>query len=108
MSTREIDFSPYFDDETAAEYATELADEIATEYDFEPVMDTGQYVSRPGFFMRRIPGTTDFAVGAEGTRLKYNPDQVPDEEVEELLEEKLDEARQEYVSWKGINKGLEL
>lgn len=108
MTTREIDFSPYFNDDMAEEYAEELASEIASQYDFEPVLDTGTYVKRPGFFMKRIPGTTEFAVGAEGTRLKYNPEQVPDEDVEVLVEERLEEARQEFASWKGVSDSLEV
>lgn len=108
MATKEIDFSPYFSDENAERYVTEVVEDVVEDYDFEPVMNTGTYVKRPGFFMKRIPGTTEFAIKAEGTKLRYNPEEVDDEVVVGAIEERLEDARQEFVSWKGVSESLEV
>lgn len=106
-SAKEIDFSPYFNDEEAKEYASEVLQVVVDQYDFERVSDTDFYVNRPNLFARYIPGNTDFAMSVEGTRLRYNPEVVDEEDVENAVDERLEEARQDFISWKGVRDNLD-
>ncbi len=66
-----------------------------------------KYVSRPGLFLRHIPGMTDYAVGAEDTRIKYNRDHVEEDQIKEAVEEEMEKARTQFNSWKAVQNKLQ-
>ena len=106
-SAKEIDFQPHFNDEEAEEYASEVLQVVVDQYDFERVSDTDFYVKRPNLFARYIPGNTHFSMSVEGTRLRYNPELVDEEDLENAVDERLEEARQDFISWKGVRDNLD-
>jgi hypothetical protein len=103
----EVEFSPFFGGAEARDYAVEVLEEVVEPYDFQHVGNNHTYVERPGILSQFIPGSTNFAASVEGTRLRYNPDLISDEEVEEAIESRLEEARQEYTSWRALSSSLE-
>jgi hypothetical protein len=103
----EVEFSPYFGEDEARDYALEVLEEVVEPYDLQLVGNDHTYVERPGVLSRFIPGSTDFAASVEGTRLRYNPELISDDEVEEAIDSRLEKARQEYTSWNALSSSLE-
>lgn len=102
---RELDFSPYFNDEESREYALDVLDEVAGNYDIEPVPESDAYVQR-GLLSYIIPGQTEFAASVEGTSLRYNGEIIDDEDVAEAVDAQLEESRKDFTSWKALSSEL--
>lgn len=102
---QEVDFSPYFNDEESREYAQDVLEDIAEDYDLEPVTGSDAYVQR-GFLSRILPGSIEFGASVEGTSLRYNTDIVDEEDIVEAVDDRLEESRQDFTSWKALSAEL--
>lgn len=103
--TRELDFSPYFDEDESREYALDVLEDIAEDYDLEPVPDSDAYVQR-GLLSRIIPGSVEFGASVEGTSLRYNTEIIDEEDVAEAVDTRLEESRQDFTSWRALSAEL--
>jgi len=103
---RELDFSPYFSEDESREYALEVLEEVAENYELEHVPESDAYVQR-GLLSRIIPGSVEFGASVEGTSLRYNSDIVDEEDVAEAVDARLEQSRQDFTSWKALDAELE-
>jgi hypothetical protein len=103
--TRELDFSPYFDEDESREYALDVLEDIAETYDLDSVKGSDAYVRR-GFLSRIIPGSVEFGASVEGTSLRYNTEIIDEEDVSEAVDARLEESRQDFTSWKALSTEL--
>lgn len=101
----ELDFSPYFSEKDGREYALDVLEDLANNYDLEAVTGSDAYVRR-GLLSSIIPGSTEFGASVEGTSLRYNRDIVDEEDVEDAIDARLEESRQEFTSWRALRSDL--
>ncbi|MFB6175128.1 MAG: hypothetical protein ABEJ87_04060 [Candidatus Nanohalobium sp.] len=103
---QQIDLSPEFPEDQAEKYAREIVHKVGKDLDFQHVADF-KYVTSPGLFEKFLPGAEEYVIRAEDTMVRYNPEYISEEDIEEAVDERTEKARQEFTGWKSIKQKLE-